>query len=227
MRCIIVEDQHHAQLILQKFIGDVDHLKLLGTYHDATSALEVLKSGEVDLLFLDVNLPKLSGIEFIKTLQHPPHVIITTAYSEYALEGYELNLVDYLLKPFSFQRFMQAIAKVPDPTSDKSLSTDLDLFIKTMQGYRKVEFAAILRLSADMDCTEIHVKDERIISSERLKYWTSQLPAETFIRVHKSHIVNRNKIVRLDGNRIFLEDGSIIPLGRTYKDEFMKKVLKK
>ncbi|MEM0941878.1 MAG: LytTR family DNA-binding domain-containing protein [Bacteroidota bacterium] len=227
MNSIIVEDQRHAQLILEKFTADVGHLQLLGTYHDATSAMEVLKAGNVDLMFLDVNLPKISGIEFLKTLQHPPYVIITTAYSEYALEGYELNLVDYLLKPFSFQRFLQAVAKVPALTSEKAINTDLYMFIKTMQGHRKVELDSIFRLSADLDCTEIWMKDERIVSSERLKHWSSELPGDIFIRVHKSHIINRNKISRLDGNRIYLKDGNMVPLGRSYKDDFMKKVLKK
>lgn len=186
MNCIIIEDQMPAQRILKKYIEDIGTLNLVGTYTDALEAMQVLNSEKIDVMFLDIHLPKLSGIDFLKTLPNPPQVILTTAFSEYALEGYELNVVDYLLKPFSFQRFIQAISKLDklsDPktanasglqhyqteTDDKNHSEDI--YIKSGYDYIRIKTDDIVFIMVDSDYTEIHLANKKHLSSESLRYW--------------------------------------------------------
>lgn len=225
--CLIIEDQPPAQRILQKFIADIGSLELLGTFSDPVKAMTFLASTPVDLLFLDINLPKISGIDLLRSLPKAPHVILTTAFSEYALEGYELNVVDYLLKPFSFQRFIQAVSKVPhsgDGTDQQNASQALrkELFIKSGYDYVKVIIAEILYIRSDSDYTEIWTSNKKLLSSEPLRYWIDQLSEHQFTRVHKSYIVNPKEISRVSGNQIYLSNGTEIPIGRAYKENFMQ-----
>ncbi len=225
--CLIIEDQPPAQRILQKFIADLGSLELLETFSDPTKAMAFLASQPVDLLFLDINLPKISGIDLLKSLPRTPHVILTTAFSEYALEGYELNVVDYLLKPFSFQRFVQAVSKIPlsePPSNHKEDSPTLrkELFIKSGYEYIKAVISEILYIRSDSDYAEIWTKDKKHLSSEPLRYWIDQLAEHQFTRVHKSFIVNPKEIVKVSGNQIYLSEGTEIPIGRAYKEQFMK-----
>lgn len=221
--CLIIEDQPPAQRILQKFIADLGSLELLGTFSDPTKAMTFIASNPVDLLFLDINLPKISGIDLLRSLPKAPYVILTTAFSDYALEGYELNVVDYLLKPFSFQRFAQAVSKVP--TADhREIPQQLrkELFIKSGYEYLKVIIAEILYIRSDSDYTEIWTAGKKHLSSEPLRYWLDQLSKHQFTRVHKSYIVNPKEIVKVSGNQIYLSEGTEIPIGRAYKEQFMK-----
>lgn len=232
MRCIIVEDQPPAQRILQKFIEDVGNLELVGVFSDGLKAMEFLRAEPVELLFLDIHLPKISGIEFLKSLHNPPYVIFTTAYSEYALEGYELNVVDYLLKPFSFQRFVQAINKVPknrqvgSQQADKNAQTNLgELYVKSGHEFLKVAIEEIISINSDSDYTEIHLEDKKILSSESLRHWLDVLDGKRFLQLHKSYIVNSSKIDRISGNLVYMNNGSRIPIGRAYKEQFMKSLM--
>lgn len=225
--CLIIEDQPPAQRILQKFIADIGSLELLGTYSDPIQAMEFIAVHPVDLLFLDINLPKISGIDMLRSLHRAPFVILTTAFPEYALESYELNVVDYLLKPFSFQRFIQAVSKVPathvetgEPTGGEVLRKEL--FIKSGYDYVKVIISEIRYIRSDSDYTEIWTKNKKHLSSEPLHYWIAQLAEHQFTRVHKSYIVNPKEILKVSGNQIYLSEGTEIPIGRAYKDEFMK-----
>lgn len=232
MNCIIIEDQLPAQRILTKYINDLGTLNLMGTFTDAIEAMDALKSLEIDLIFLDIHLPKLSGIDFLKTLNHPPQIILTTAFSEYALEGYELNIVDYLLKPFSFNRFIKAVNKVtksgkliqltPRPEQP---ALGKDIFFKSGYEHIKLEESQILYLKSDTEYTEIYVVGKKHLSSDSLKYWESNLNPIHFLRVHKSYLINTRKITKFSGNRIYLEGDIIIPLGRAYKSEFTKRFL--
>ncbi|MGX1930782.1 LytR/AlgR family response regulator transcription factor [Flagellimonas sp. 2504JD4-2] len=234
MRCIIIEDQPPAQRILKKFIEDVNTLELKGIFSDALLAMEFLKSEKVDLLFLDINLPKISGLDFLKTLPNPPHVILTTAFSEYALESYELNVVDYLLKPFSFQRFLKAIAKVPsNQKQDVSQQAEMSqeeqrryIYIKSGHEHIKVDLNAIEHIDSDSDYTEVVTPQKKYLSHEPLRYWLESLPDHQFKRVHKSHIINVDKIEKLMGNQVYLAGGGKIPIGRAYKEAFLKEILK-
>ena len=225
LKCIIIEDQPPAQRILKKFVQDVGTLALEGVFSDALSAREFIQNNKVDLLFLDINLPKLSGIEFLKTLQNPTNVILTTAFSEYALDGYDLNVVDYLLKPFSFQRFVQAVNKVHKnlaSTQENSSNDQSEIYVKSGHDYIKVTVDEILAINSDSDYTEIHLTDKKILSSESLKYWLDKLSNQNFVQLHRSFIINMKKVERVSGNQVFLSNKMSVPIGRAYKEAFMK-----
>lgn len=228
MTCIIVEDQPPAQRILKKYIADMDSLTLKATFSDAIQALEFLKTESVDLIFLDIHLPKISGIDFLKTLQNPPLVILTTAFPDYALESYELNVTDYLLKPFSFQRFVKAVAKVPlkKPVFSGEKEPEnirKEIFIKSGYEHIKISVEEILYIKSDADYTEIVLPDKKHLSSESLRFWSENLDTQLFSRVHKSYIVNTSKIEKFSGNQIQIIGKESLPIGRAFKEEFMKR----
>lgn len=234
MTCIIIEDQPPAQRILKKYIADVGNLNLVGTFSDAIKALEFLKTESVDLIFLDIHLPKISGIDFLKTVAHPPQVILTTAFPDYALESYEFNVVDYLLKPFSFQRFVKAVSKVRPPNERATLSlaeeelapANPEIFIKSGYEFLKVTIAEIIYIKSDADYTEVFTNDKKILSSEPLRYWLDLLSPDQFTQVHKSYIINIRKIEKVSGPQVYLINNIVVPIGRTFKEEFIKRFVK-
>ena len=234
MNCIIVEDQPPAQRILQKYIGEMGSLSLKATFSDAIRAMEYLKTEPVDIIFLDIHLPKLSGIDFLKTVPNPPSIILTTAFSEYALESYEFNVVDYLLKPFSFQRFVKAVSKVSQrnvilPLEHEEIDdppSKTEIYIKSGYAHIKIAIDDIYHISSDSDYTEIITINKKYISSEPLRSWTETLPRNTFYRIHRSHIVNLKKIEKIVGNQVYLPGEQKLPIGRAYKDGFLRRVLK-
>lgn len=228
MNCIIIEDQPPAQRILKKYISDFGLLDLVGTFTDAIQGLEYLKDHPVDLIFLDIHLPKLSGIDFLKTLDKPPFVIFTTAFPDFALDGYELNVVDYLLKPFSFPRFVKAVSKVSvrqmNETSNRKVIPPI--FIKSGHDYHKVEINEILFIHSDRDYTEIQTSDVKYLSKESLKYWEDYLDEYNFIRIHKSYLISGEKIIKVTSSIVELVNNYNIPIGRAYKDN-VNSILKK
>lgn len=233
MSCIIIEDQPPAQRVLKKYIADIGSLSLKATYADAILALDFLKNEHVDLIFLDIHLPKISGIEFLKVVKHKPNVILTTAFSDYALESYEYNVVDYLLKPFSFERFVQAVSKVSlqNSVKDKGNNAIEDviypefIFIKSGYEHIKVEVSNIQYIQSDADYTEIHTTERKYLSQEPLRYWEGFFDSKIFVRIHKSYILNISKIHKIMGNQIHFENGFHLPIGRAYKESFMNLVL--
>lgn len=234
IRCIIIEDQPPAQRVLQKYISDIGMMDLKGTYADALQAMDFIKTEAIDLIFLDIHLPKISGIDFLKTLNPRPKVILTTAFSEYALESYDYNVLDYLLKPFSFERFVQAVSKMPSsktPTKDskeevQSISFKEAIFIKSGYEHIKIAVSDIQFIQSDADYTELFTVEKKYLSHEPLRYWEETLDSKKFVRVHKSYILNLLKIQKVVGNQVRLDGGSIIPIGRAYKEGFMKRILK-
>ena len=234
MNCIIIEDQPPAQRVLKKYIEDMVSLTLKATFSDAIQAMEFLKSEAVDLIFLDIHLPKISGIDFLKAMPNPPHIILTTAFPDYALESYEFNVVDYLLKPFSFQRFVKAVSKVPlasqlaqkPGTFENNQSTRNEIFIKSGYEHIKITIEEILYLKSDADYTEIHTSPKKYLSSEPLRYWLENLDQHHFIRIHKSYIINTSKIIKVSGNQVYLINEKVVPIGRAYKESFAEKFLK-
>lgn len=234
IRCIIIEDQPPAQRVLKKYISDVGTIELVGTFADALQAVELIKAGAIDLIFLDIHLPKISGIDFLKTLVQKPNVILTTAFSDYALESYEYHVVDYLLKPFSFERFVQAVSKVRLPESKKntvSPSTESGvqadvIFIKSGYEHIKITVSDIRFIQSDADYTEVYTDDKKYLSHEPLRFWEETLDGRTFIRTHKSYILNISKIEKIIGNQVRLDGQTNIPIGRAYKENFIKQVLK-
>ena len=231
MTCIIIEDQPPAQRILKKFIKDIGTLELKATFSDALKALEFLKTEKVDLIFLDIHLPKISGLDFLKVLPNPPYIILTTAFSDYALESYEFNVVDYLLKPFSFQRFVKAVSKIPTETIKTEISNSenasfrKEIFIKSGYEHIKITVADIFFIKSDSDYTEITLANKKHLSSETLRYWTKELDENLFIRIHKSYLVNSNKIEKMVGNQLYLSNNQVVPMGRAYKESFMKRFI--
>jgi len=231
--CIIIEDQPPAQRILQKYIKDIGSLELKGKFSDALQAMSFLQSNTVDLIFLDIHLPKISGIDFLKTIKNSPQVILTTAFSEYAIESYEYNVVDYLLKPFSFQRFVQAVAKsaTMEPpiklTENHQIKTDIDIvFVKSGYDLIKVNRKDILYIKSDSDYTEIVTLSKTYLSTDSLKQWINKLDT-LFYRVHKSYIINTSHLQKVSGNQIYLNNKSIVPIGRAYKEHFIKNYINK
>lgn len=234
MNCIIIEDQPPAQRILKKYIDDIGSLTLKATFSDAVQAMEFLKSETVELIFLDIHLPKISGIDFLKTMPHPPHIILTTAFPDYALESYEFNVVDYLLKPFSFQRFVKAVSKVPiksdvipkQLTTENNLQIRKELFIKSGYEHIKITISDIIYIKSDADYTEIFIQAKKYLSSEPLRYWLENLDQNQFVRVHKSYIINTSKIVKISGNQVYLINDIVVPIGRAFKEPFAGRFLK-
>ncbi len=225
INCIIIEDQPPAQRILKKYISDVQTLALKGVFNEPTSAMLFLQNHNVDLVFLDIHLPKFSGIEFLKILPDPPAVILTTAFSDYALEGYELNVVDYLLKPFSFQRFVQAISKVPPRLQPGELASK-EIFIKSGYEHIKVVVDEIIYIQSDADYTELILPKNKVLSPEPLKYWEETLDSNQFARVHKSYVVNLKMVSRISATQVFLTNDHHVPIGRAYKEGFVQRYLK-
>ena len=232
MNCIIIEDQPPAQRILKKYIDDIGTLHLKATFSDAIQAMTFLKTEQIDLIFLDIHLPKITGIDFLKSMPQTPHIILTTAFPDYALESYEFQVIDYLLKPFSFQRFIKAISKIPE--TNNSVSQELnqtntfkgELFIKSGYEHLKITIEDIFYIKSDADYTEIVTPTKKYLSTEPLRYWLENLDSKQFIRTHKSFIINISKSEKIAGNQVYLEEGIIIPIGRTYKESLLKRFIK-
>jgi DNA-binding LytR/AlgR family response regulator len=234
IRCIIIEDQPPAQRVLKKYIEDIGNMELMATFADALEALNYLKTASVDLIFLDIHLPKISGMDFLKTLSRKPYVILTTAFSEYALESYEYDVLDYLLKPFSFERFVQAVSKVPSKEQQKSgmpgrveHSSDPEMFfIKSGYEHIKIDINEIRFIQSNADYTELFLTERKHLSQEPLRFWEEYLNPKKFIRIHKSYIINTEKITKIIGNQVYLTDKITLPIGRAYKENFMNNVIK-
>jgi DNA-binding LytR/AlgR family response regulator len=222
--CIIIEDEPLAQNVLKKYITDTPSLKLVATCSDALEAQSKLSTQPVDVIFLDINLPRLSGINFLKTLLHPPLIIFTTAYPEFAVEGFELNAVDYLLKPFSFERFLKAVnktlEKLNQPGNSKSRETPEFIFLKADKKIHKVDLESILYIEAVGDYMKVFTASGQLLVNETMKNIQEMLPENLFIRVHKSFIISRSKIEYLEGNYVRVA-GKSIPIGATYKTEVL------
>jgi DNA-binding LytR/AlgR family response regulator len=232
--CIIIEDQPPAQRVLKKYISDSGNMELKGTFADALQAMEFLKTSDIDLIFLDIHLPKISGIDFLKMLSQKPHVVLTTAFPDYALESYEYDVTDYLLKPFSFERFVQAVSKVnlsPSEKYNEPKTTETDsrlevIFIKSGYELIKLNVADIRFIQSDADYTEIFTVEKKYLSQEPLRYWEETLDSGKFIRTHRSYILSISKIEKIIGNQVLLDEHTRIPIGRAYKENFMQHVLK-
>lgn len=220
LNCLIIEDQLPAQRILMTYIEQMPELALTGAFTNALDATPVLQNQQIDLLFLDINLPKLSGISFLKNLPAAPKVIITTAYPEYALEGFELDVTDYLLKPFSFERFHKAVMKVKDQAVEKT-SPEF-VFIKSDKEFFKVELKQVLYLKADDNYVKIITPEKTHIQAGSLQSWEEQL-AQDFVRVHKSYLINLSKVDKVSGNRVFIR-GEEIPIGRAYREGLLNRI---
>lgn len=222
MNCIIIEDEIPAQKILQNFIGKIPNLELQGTFNAAIEAYSFLSNNEVDLVFLDINLPDISGLEFIKTVKNPPAIIITTAYPEHAVSSFELDtIVDYLVKPIRFERFFKAINKLKGRQENQIEEENDSIFLNVDKTHHKIILNDILYVESDRNYISIITKYKTLSFIDTLKNWSDKLNNTQFIQVHKSFIVNVNKVDKISGNTLFVADKKI-PIGRTYKQELLK-----
>ncbi len=223
LRCIIVDDEPLARQGLQGYVEQVDFLDLKAVCKNAIQANTILQQEAIDLIFLDIEMPKLTGINFLKSLQNPPFVIFTTAYSEYALEGYQFDVVDYLLKPISFERFLQACNKALRliATSDTNEATNEDyIFVKTDKQLVKLNIADILFVEGMQNYILIHTEKEKLMTLVPLKNVFDLLSETDFIQVHRSYIVAKSKIEAIVGNQI-LVGGKHIPLSTRMRKQVL------
>lgn len=221
INCIIVDDEPSSQIVIKTFANDVDFLDVVEICNNALEANSVLnKRNDIDLIFLDINMPKLSGLDFYKSLQNPPDVIFTTAYSQYALEGFEVNAIDYLLKPFSFERFLKAVNKVVEKRSDLNSIQEEHLIIKANKVIHKVAIQDILFIEAFGDYVKVHLGEKMIITNSTFTNILKQLPQQ-FVRCHKSFAINLKKMNSLAGNVISIENKSV-PVGLKYKPDLLE-----
>ena len=224
-----MEDELPARRILEKYISDLSHLELVQCCSNAFEAATVLKEEKIDLIFLDIHLPKLSGINFVKTLKNPPRVIFTTAYPQYAIEGFELDAVDYLLKPFSFERFMKSVNKVEITNTNQAatLPKEMDyVFIKTDKKIIRLDISTLKYVESQSDYIRLVSEKESIMVLQSLKYMEQLLSGNEFLRCHKSFIINLKYVDRITGNIIKIGDQEI-PIGRHYKQDLMEVIEKR
>lgn len=216
IRCIIIEDEPVARDVLKTYVQDTPSLTLVREFENAVDGLAFLQKESIDLIFLDINMPKLSGISFLKSLDDPPKVIITTAYSEYALEGYELDVVDYLLKPFSFERFLKAVNKV---TLKKSETKEESITVKADGKIFRISLSEILYAEALGDYITLYTESQKLTFNSTLTSFIDELNSAKFVRVHRSYAVSLTKINYVEGNMISIKEHEI-PVGKSYKVEF-------
>lgn len=220
INCIAIEDEPLALKKIKEFIEQVDFLNLLVGFDNAIDAIGFLKRNSVDLIFLDIRMKKLSGIKFLESLQVKPKVIITSAYDEYALKGYELDVADYLLKPFTFERFLKSVDKVYSLLKDiESNNSNEYIFIKTEYRIEKIVIKDILFIQGMKDYLKIHTIDRKVMTLQTFKNLLEILPQTDFQRVHNSYIVSISKIENIERNRIRI-GSDLIPISDGYKDRF-------
>jgi len=212
--CIIVEDEPLAAKVLKDYIAEVSYLNLKATFKDAIDASDYLRSEQVDLIFLDIHLPKLKGMAFLKTLEKTPNVIITTAYHQYALEGYELNVTDYLMKPIEFERFLQAVNKVK--TADVGEANKDFLFLSVQKKKVRVKFSEILYVESQREYVKVVTQEKVLLTKMSTLEMESLLPSSLFRRIHRSFIVAINKIEAYTAEMVEV-GGKTIPVGRRYR----------
>jgi len=227
MKCVIIEDEPMALELIAGYCNKLPFIELQETFTNPLKALDFLGQIKTDLLILDINMPELTGIQILNALPHPPLVIFTTAYPEFAAESYNYNAVDYLLKPVSFDRFLKAIQKARDIFSASLLShktTDTEyIFIKSGNRTVKLMLADITHVAADGNYMSFHTKEQKIMSLMTMTEALKLLPETDFIRVHKSYIIAIGQISSLDKDDVFIND-ICIPIGNTYKEDLAKKI---
>lgn len=230
LRCLIVDDEPVAIKGVVNFINQLDFLEVSDTCTSAMRAIEILKVKEIDLMFLDINMPMLSGLEFLASLEKSPLTILTTAYSAHALEGFRLNVVDYLMKPLEFQRFFQAANKALDLFQSRIISekskegASTDMYIRQGDAFQRINWEDILFVEGMQNYLKLHFKDKTFVIHQTMISLEEMLPKESFFRIHVSYLININKIDAISGGRVFI-DGKQLPISRHRKEELLKTVV--
>jgi len=224
INCIIIEDEPLALERIKDYVSKVSYLNLIAYFDNGIEAIGFLKTQDVDLIFLDIQMDGFTGIQLIEALNQRPEIIITTAFDKYALKGFELNVTDYLLKPFTFERFAQSVGRVFDNlnTTAKDINRTF-MFVKTEYRLEKIPFDTILFIEGMRDYRRIHTTEKRIMTLQTFREFEEELPSYKFCRVHKSYIVALDKIESIERDRIKL-NGEFIPVSETFKGEFMRRI---
>lgn len=229
LRCLIIDDEPLAQSVIENYMERVNELQLVKKCSNAMEGFEILHKEKIDIIFLDIQMPVIDGLNFIKSLSNPPAVILTTAFPNHALEGYELGVVDYLLKPISFERFLKAVNKVIEQkklaiSNDNSSSADF-IFVKVDSKLIKLNFDDIFYIEGMKDYLKIFTKVKMYVVHQTMKKMEELLPRQNFLRVHKSYIVSLKAVKSIVGNMVEIENNQI-PIGNNYKDNLIKSVFK-
>ncbi|MES2275618.1 MAG: LytTR family DNA-binding domain-containing protein [Bacteroidota bacterium] len=231
LNCIIIDDEPIARKLLQEYIEETDFLTLVGTAENPLKATSLLSEMEVDLIFLDVNMPKMNGFQFLRSAVNLPMVIMTTAYGQYALDGFEMAVVDYLVKPFSLERFIKAAQKALELKTLKSKSVASvknipdHFFVKCDGKIERVNYDDLVYVEAMANYVSLYTHQKKLVVYLTIKGIQEKLPADRFLQVHKSYIVNQDKISSIDGHILNLADVKIT-IGLSYADEVLKRILK-
>lgn len=232
LRCLIIDDEPGAIEGIKLYIGKLDFLEIVDTCFSAIDAASILKEKEIDLMFLDINMPDLTGLEFLESLETAPLTILTTAYSEYALEGYRFNVIDYLLKPIAFQRFFQAAQKAKNTYTSQLLfkqnleNDDNDIYIKQGDSFIRIVWTDILYIESMQNYVKIHLSDKIHIVHQTMAATEEMLPRESFFRIHKSFLVNISHIDSIKGGRIYVKNKEL-PLSKYRRGDLFKIVINK
>ena len=229
LTCLIIDDEPVARQGLGEYVNEIEFLQLVAQCENPLKASRYLNEQTIDLIFLDIHMPKLSGIEFLKGLRNPPLVIFTTAYSDYAVEGYSLDIVDYLMKPITFERFLKAAQKAFEVHQLKKLAFEHKtnseyFFVKCESKYEKVNYAEVKYIESLQNYVIIHTASKKLITYMTLSSVENQLPKDQFLKVHKSFIVSIGGIKAIDGNEILIGD-SRIPISRNLKDQVVNRII--
>ncbi len=230
LKCLIVDDELLARMLLKDYVSKVPNLELIDTCESPLEAIELLKSNDIDLLFLDIQMPDLTGFELLNALAKPPMVIFTTAYAEHAVKGFEVQAIDYLLKPFSLDRFMKAVAKAEElmslkevpPTTTPAATEDF-LMIKEDYKYHRINVSDIAYVEGMREYVRYHTPTMKVMALQSLTKLMDKLPQEKFMRVHKSFIVNMDFVEGLDGNQLKILE-QYVPIGKTYKEAVLHRL---
>jgi len=229
LTCLIIDDEPVARKGLEEYVNEIEFLQLVAQCESPVKASRYLSEHNIDLIFLDIHMPKVSGIEFLKSLRNPPLVIFTTAYSDYALEGYSLDVVDYLMKPITFERFLKAAQKAFEVFQMKKLASEHKphgdyFFVKCESKFEKVNYADVRYVESLQNYVIIHTAAKKLITYMTLSSLENQLPKDQFLKVHKSFIVSISGIKAIDGNEILIGD-SRIPISRNLKEQVVNRII--
>ena len=226
IRCIAVDDEPLALTQIANYINKVPFLELIKSCSSAYEAMEAISNDDIDLMFVDINMPDLNGLDFVRSLVNKPLIVFTTAYSEYAIEGFKVDALDYLLKPFSYNDFLKSVNKVKQQhellmLSHKQMDDDKHLFVKTEYRIVRLDVDSIIYIESMSEYVRIHLVQEKpIMSLLSMKIMEERLPEGKFMRVHRSYIINLQKIIEIAKGRIIMEGQVYIPIGEQYKDAF-------
>ena len=229
INCVLIDDEPPAIILLEKYAGFIESIEVVGTGNSAIHAFEILKTAKVDLLFLDIRMPVLNGIDFLKSMQHPPSVIITTAYRDYAIDGYDLDIIDYLLKPIAFDRFLKAIDRYRNKTQHSLIDSTIQsietvtpqkdhVFFNINKTRHKVRYADIHFLESLKDYVKVHMEGQRLVIKGNLGKIVKMLPSELFLRIHRSYAISLSYLEAYNQTTVTVA-GQQLPIGASYRQE--------